>query len=81
MFFIGYNQKSIGIAFIGTFNKVLPPPRALAATLLLIEEGVRLNYLSKDYKLYGHRQLIPSESPGEALYNVIKNWTHWSSEI
>lgn len=81
IFRLGYNEKSIGIAFIGTFNKVLPPPRAISAALLLIQEGVKLKYLSEDYKLYGHRQLIPSESPGEALYNVITNWTHWSSDI
>ncbi|XP_063698379.1 peptidoglycan-recognition protein LC-like isoform X2 [Culicoides brevitarsis] len=76
-----YNKKSIGIAFIGTFNNKLPPPRALAAAKLLIEEGLSQKYLSDDYKLFGHRQLIASESPGEALYNVITTWEHWSSEI
>uniref|UniRef100_A0A336L7U5 CSON006429 protein n=1 Tax=Culicoides sonorensis TaxID=179676 RepID=A0A336L7U5_CULSO len=76
-----YNVKSIGIAFIGTFNKIVPPPRQLAAAKLLIQEGVNQKYLASDYKLYGHRQFIATESPGNALYNIIKNWTHWSDEI
>uniref|UniRef100_A0A336M1P1 CSON008584 protein n=1 Tax=Culicoides sonorensis TaxID=179676 RepID=A0A336M1P1_CULSO len=78
---LGYNVKSIGIAFIGTFNKIVPPPRQLAAAKLLIQEGVNQKYLASDYKLYGHRQFIATESPGNALYNIIKNWTHWSDEI
>uniref|UniRef100_A0A336MT78 CSON006429 protein n=1 Tax=Culicoides sonorensis TaxID=179676 RepID=A0A336MT78_CULSO len=76
----GYNVKSIGIAFIGTFNKIVPPPRQIAAAKLLIQEGVKHKYLASDYKLYGHRQFYATESPGNALYNIIKTWPHWSSE-
>ncbi|XP_037906725.1 peptidoglycan-recognition protein LC isoform X2 [Hermetia illucens] len=77
----GFNKNSICIAFIGTFINQVPPDRQLNAAKLLIEEGVRLNKISKDYKLFGHRQLIPSESPGEKLYEIIKKWPHWSDEI
>lgn len=74
----GFNKKSICIAFIGTFNKVKPPEKQLKAAQLLIEEGIRLKKLSQNYRLYGHRQLIASESPGETLYDIIKKWPHWS---
>ncbi|XP_055689352.1 peptidoglycan-recognition protein LF-like isoform X6 [Lutzomyia longipalpis] len=76
----GFNVDSICIAFIGTFVKVTPPERQLLAAKKLIEWGVQLGKLSKDYRLYGHRQLIPSESPGAALYAIIKTWPHYSTD-
>lgn len=77
----GYNVNSICIAFIGTFNKIEPPKAQLYAAQKMIEEGVKLNKLTSDYSLYGHRQLIPSESPGLALYDIIKKWDHWTESI
>lgn len=73
-----HNKKSICIAFIGTFNKITPPECQLIAAQKLLEEGVKRNKLIPDYKLYGQRQLIPSESPGLALYEIIKKWDHWT---
>lgn len=77
----GYNIKSIGIALIGTFNTVVPPERQIVALQQLIEYGVQLNKIDKDYKLFGHRQLIPTLSPGDALFNIIKKWEHFSKEL
>lgn len=77
----GYNVKSICIAFIGIFNKIVPPQRQLQAAQKIIEEGVKLGKLDKNYRLYGHRQLAPFESPGLALYEIITKWDHWSKEI
>lgn len=77
----GYNTRSICIAFIGTFNKVTPPMRQLNVTRLLLEEGVRLGKVDKDYKLYGHRQLAGFESPGQTLYDIIKTWDHWTEKL
>lgn len=73
----GYNFDSIGIGLIGTFNTELPPERQLLATKQLIELGVVLGKLVKDYKLFGHRQLIPSLSPGSALFAELKKWPHF----
>lgn len=75
----GFNKKSICIAFIGTFISVLPPPRQIHAARILIEEGLLQHKLTADYRLYGHRQLMASESPGEALYHLIQTWPHWSN--
>lgn len=75
----GYNSRSIGIAFIGTFINYKPPKRSIVACKRLIEEGVRLGFLSKDYKLMGARQFYATESPGTALFEDIKTWPHWSN--
>ncbi|KAH8286493.1 hypothetical protein KR054_010163, partial [Drosophila jambulina] len=74
----GYNQHSIGISFLGTYTKEKPKDRQLKACQLLIEEGVRLRKLDPHYKLFGHRQLSATESPGEMLYKIIQTWPHWS---
>lgn len=73
----GYNNKSIGISFIGTFNSVLPPKVQLHAAEKIIELGVKAGKIAKDYKLLGHRQVSKTLSPGDALYSKIKTWPHW----
>lgn len=77
----GYNHWSIGISFLGTFTKEKPEDRQLKACELLIAEGVRLKKIDPNYKLFGHRQLSATESPGETLYKIIQKWPHWSDEI
>lgn len=75
----GYNSKSIGIAFIGTFNNILPPPKQILAAQQLIEMGINKGYIAKNYKLFAHRQLSSTQSPGHMLYENMKSWPHWSS--
>lgn len=77
----GYNVGSVCIAFIGTFTKLEPNSRQLNVAKLLLEEGVRLHKLHKDYKLFGHRQFYATESPGERLFRIIKTWDHWASDV
>ncbi|KAK5642878.1 hypothetical protein RI129_009045 [Pyrocoelia pectoralis] len=74
----GYNSACIGIAFIGTFNEVLPPEQQLNAAKKLIGMGLELGIIAPDYKLLTARQLQTTQSPGEALYKLIKTWDHWS---
>ncbi|XP_015604357.1 peptidoglycan-recognition protein LA [Cephus cinctus] len=74
----GYNIKSIGIAFIGTFTNVSPPLAQIRATQKLIEFGVKKKYIADDYKLLAHRQVSPTTSPGDALFNIIRTWPHWT---
>lgn len=76
-----FNKKSVCFAFIGTFNKVLPPSRQLEVAEKMIAAGVELGVLDKNYKLHGHRQLANFESPGAALFEEIKKWDHWSDVI
>ncbi|XP_071640911.1 peptidoglycan-recognition protein SD-like [Temnothorax longispinosus] len=77
---ISFNSKSIGISFIGTFDSVVPPEPQLRAAQKIIELGVEAGKIAPDYKLLGHRQVSKTLSPGDALYNEIKNWPHWSPQ-
>jgi len=78
---LGSNSISIGIAFIGNFNQMEATKEQLNACLLLLEEGVRLKKLKPDYLIFGHRQLLETESPGDKLYNIIKTWPHFASRF
>lgn len=77
----GFNDHSLGIAFIGTFNKYVPPDVQLNATKWLLEQGVRLNKIVPDYKIYGSRQMDFSDSPGEMLFKMIQTWPNWSDDV
>ncbi len=75
-----HNERSICIAFIGTFINTTPSEGQLNAAKLLIDRGVRLGKLRPDYRLYGHNDKINAESPGSALKGIIKNWAHYTDE-
>lgn len=77
----GFNNDSICIAFIGTFGQVEPPITQLSAAQQLIALGVELKKLVPNYKLFGHRQLAPFESPGKALYAILKTWPNWDNRL
>ncbi|XP_058456824.1 uncharacterized protein LOC131434187 [Malaya genurostris] len=77
----GFNKDSICIAFIGTFIDVKPPVTQLSAAQQLLALGLEQGKLAKDYKLFGHRQLAPFESPGRSLYKIIQTWPHWSKDL
>lgn len=74
----GYNSKSIGIAFIGTFTNLKPPIQQINACKYLIAEGVKRNYIQDNYKLFGASQLQSTESPGAMLFEELTTWPHWA---
>ncbi|KAG8229828.1 hypothetical protein J437_LFUL008796 [Ladona fulva] len=43
----------------------------------LINYGISIGKISANYTLLGHRQLIRSKCPGDALFDLMKNWPHW----
>lgn len=73
-----FNARSVSIAFIGNFGSVEPPSKQVDAALKLMEEGARTGQLTSDYKVFGQRQVIAVDSPGNKLMAVIKNWPHWA---
>ncbi|XP_008549723.1 peptidoglycan-recognition protein LE isoform X1 [Microplitis demolitor] len=76
----GFNRKSIGISFIGTFNKEIPPRRQVYALEKLIEVGVKNGKIDSNYKLLAHRQVSETLSPGDVLFGIIKAMDHWSEK-
>ncbi|XP_045784703.1 peptidoglycan-recognition protein LC-like isoform X1 [Maniola jurtina] len=77
----GYNKYSIGIAFIGTFNNDPPPKQQVEACQKIIRQGVQLGKLRKDYKLFVHRQLMSTLSPGDKVIDIVKEWPHYVSNF
>lgn len=78
----GYNNDSICIAFLGKFKKRLPDEEQINATKILLQVGVKLGKIDKNYNLFGQRQLIDMKDrplPGEKLYGIIKKWQHWKN--
>ncbi|KAK3610049.1 hypothetical protein CHS0354_032134 [Potamilus streckersoni] len=75
----GWNDVAISIAVLGNFNNVLPSEYALQAINSLITCGLREGKIKQNYKLYGHRDATPTDSPGHMLYNLIKTWPHYKN--
>ncbi|GFS90412.1 peptidoglycan recognition protein 1 [Trichonephila clavipes] len=71
---VNYNTISLGLSFMGNFNKDEPNEAMLNATLNLIKCGVRKGYFSPTREIHGHRDVACTESPGDHLYAVIRNW-------
>lgn len=79
----GFNSNSLCIAMIGTFDTIAPSPKQLHTAQKLIAEGIYLQKLDKNYRLYGQRQLIDNTtSPGHRLYEILmKKWPHWTPKV
>ncbi|XP_060040413.1 peptidoglycan recognition protein 4 isoform X2 [Erinaceus europaeus] len=73
----GYNDISLGIAFLGTFSGTPPNTAAQEAAQNLIQCAVDKGYLVPDYLLVGQSDVANTLSPGQALYNIIKMWSHY----
>jgi N-acetylmuramoyl-L-alanine amidase len=63
----GHNTHNLGISVIGHFVKNLPSDRQLNTLKILLSSKLKEHDLSIS-KLYGHRDLKPTECPGERLY-------------
>ncbi|XP_078597485.1 peptidoglycan-recognition protein SC2-like isoform X1 [Branchiostoma floridae x Branchiostoma japonicum] len=72
-----WNNRSIGICFIGDFTDKLPPKEAITAGKVLIQLGVDKKKLVANYTLYGHRQVRPTECPGNEFFKLVTHWDHW----
>lgn len=72
-----YNNKSVGIAFIGTHIKQLPSSAAINSFHNLVRCGVKLGHISSSYLLIGHRQTAQTQCPGQKLFQEIQKWPHY----
>ncbi|XP_041972286.1 peptidoglycan-recognition protein LF-like [Aricia agestis] len=73
-----FNTVSLGICIIGDWTDSLPPAEQLKTVKALIEAGISQGYIKPDYKIVGHRQVRDTKCPGQALFEEIKTWPHYS---
>ncbi|XP_072934414.1 peptidoglycan-recognition protein LB-like [Epargyreus clarus] len=78
---VGYNVRSIGIVLIGDWVSEVPRLKQLVTVKNLINEGVRLGYISPEYDLIGHRQVSATECPGQALFEEITTWDRFQPTV
>ncbi|XP_072939814.1 peptidoglycan recognition protein-like [Epargyreus clarus] len=76
-----YNDKSISLSFIGDFRVKAPTQKALDAAERFLGCFLNTHYLAYDYSLVGHRQLVSTISPGDALQRIIQTWPHWTHDV
>ena len=68
-----WNDRSLGVAFIGDFDLQSVSPRAMSSFERLLDCGVRGGYLDSYYGIYGHRDMRETDCPGEFLYETIRH--------
>lgn len=61
----------------GDFRVVVPSKLQMDQLHALLEESVFRGKLLNDYKLVAQSQIADTESPGEMVYNIIRNWPNW----
>ncbi|KAM4640714.1 peptidoglycan recognition protein 1-like isoform 2-T3 [Discoglossus pictus] len=70
----GFNSKSIGISFIGTFTSRNPSAAAQNAAKSLIRCGVSKGFIRSNYILKGHRDVSSTDCPGNTFYRTVRTW-------
>ncbi|KAJ1172969.1 hypothetical protein NDU88_004811 [Pleurodeles waltl] len=71
----GYNTLGYGVSFIGDYTLQLPPAYALDLVKdHFLQCAVGAGYLLPGYTIYGHRQLVQTTCPGDALFQEIQTW-------
>ncbi|XP_064614109.1 peptidoglycan-recognition protein SC2-like [Liolophura sinensis] len=74
---LGHNHDGLGFCVIGTFTHQLPNDAAMSALKRLIGCAVTMGKVTSTYTLKGHRDVRPTECPGQKLYDVIRTWPHY----
>lgn len=74
---LGWNDVAVAFSIMGDFRNKLPKASTLHALKTMIDLGVKLGKIARDYKLYGHRNVRDTECPGDVLYDHIKTWGHF----
>ncbi|XP_051026694.1 N-acetylmuramoyl-L-alanine amidase [Acomys russatus] len=75
----GHNSRGFGVAFVGNYTGSLPSEAALNTVREVLPScAIRAGFLQPDYKLLGHRQLVHSDCPGNALFDLLRTWPHFT---
>ncbi|KAJ3600331.1 hypothetical protein NHX12_031316 [Muraenolepis orangiensis] len=75
---LGHNTLGYGVAFIGDYSSRLP----VNSSLELVRDrlgscGAANASLVANYTVQGHRQVVSTSCPGDALYQEITGWEHF----
>ncbi|XP_030638580.1 LOW QUALITY PROTEIN: RAS protein activator like-3 [Chanos chanos] len=74
----GHNTFGYGVAFIGKYSSTLPSVYSMELMRHhLVTCAVGRGFLQGNYTLYGHRQVVATDCPGDALYSEIRGWEHY----
>ncbi|XP_044278717.1 peptidoglycan recognition protein 3-like [Varanus komodoensis] len=73
----GYNDLSLGIAFIGSFTERSPNPAAWKALKCLLDFSVKIGYLDPYYLITAHSDISSTISPGEPVRAEIAKWPNY----
>ena len=76
----GYNKKSLGIGFIGSFENKPASNQMVEAAHKLIICGKSKGILREDVRVIGARQVQSTADPGSELYAQIQNWPEWAPD-
>ncbi|XP_039219295.1 peptidoglycan recognition protein 3-like [Crotalus tigris] len=77
----GYNDLSLGIAFIGTFVERSPQDNAWKALRCFLDFSVKIGYLSPEYILLAHSDVSDIVSPGEFIRAEIAKWPNYKHSL
>lgn len=80
--FTDQDYDSIGILFIGNYNKNPPKPTLISKLLdEFLPYAINLAKLEPDYKIFAQRQCIANiTSPGDSFFEIMKKWPHFDPE-
>ncbi|XP_077627756.1 N-acetylmuramoyl-L-alanine amidase [Crocuta crocuta] len=78
----GHNSRGFGVAFVGNYTAELPAKAALHIVQDVLPGcAVRAGLLRPDYQLLGHRQLVHTDCPGDALFNLLRTWPRFAANV
>lgn len=75
---LGHNSVGYGVSFIGDYAIGLPSQHSMGLVRdQLAACAVGGGRLVSDFVLQGHRQVVATSCPGDALYDEIRGWEHF----
>ncbi|XP_054434644.1 N-acetylmuramoyl-L-alanine amidase [Pteronotus mesoamericanus] len=78
----GHNSRGFGVAFVGNYTAELPAEAALSTVRDVLPRcAVRAGLLRPDYVVLGHRQLVRTDCPGDALFHLLSTWPHFGANV
>ncbi|TNN57837.1 N-acetylmuramoyl-L-alanine amidase [Liparis tanakae] len=85
---LGHNSVGYGVSFIGDYGTTVPSQHSMGLVRdQLASCAVGGGRLVSDFVLQGHRQVVSTSCPGDALYEEIRGWEHygvrtsWSADL